>query len=105
MMASMRRRAMPDGVEHIMAAQTEPAGTSLTCASSDLLTEMTRWLSHLRAERRLSPKTLEAYERDVRQFLMFLGEHWGKTITLKRFAALEAADVRSFMAARRAEQI
>ncbi len=48
---------------------------------------MTRWLSHLRAERRLSPKTLEAYARDVRQCLVFLCEHWGARVTLKAFAA------------------
>ena len=67
--------------------------------------QMTRWLSHLRSERRLSPKTLEAYARDVRQCLEFLCEHWGKRVTLSRFAALEASDVRAFMAMRRADDI
>jgi integrase/recombinase XerC len=66
---------------------------------------MARWLSHLRAERRLSPKTLEAYARDLRQCLTFLGEHWGARVTLPRFAALEASDVRAFMASRRADDI
>jgi len=66
---------------------------------------MTRWLSHLRSERRLSPKTLEAYARDVRQCLAFLSEHWGKVVTLSRFAALEATDVRAFMAMRRGNDI
>ena len=69
----------------------------LACAGEDLALQMTRWLSHLRAERRLSPKTLEAYARDVRQCLMFLSEHWGALVTLQRFAALEASDVRAFM--------
>ena len=66
---------------------------------------MTRWLSHLRAERRLSPKTLEAYARDLRQCLAFLSEHWGAQVTLTRFAALEASDIRAFMAMRRADDI
>jgi integrase/recombinase XerC len=77
----------------------------LDCADDRLTQEMTRWLSHLRAERRLSPKTLEAYARDVRQCLTFLCEHWGKVVTLSRFAALEAGDVRAFMAMRRADDI
>ncbi|WP_291869818.1 tyrosine recombinase XerC [Bradyrhizobium sp.] len=66
---------------------------------------MTRWLSHLRAERRLSPKTLEAYSRDVRQCLVFLSLHWGARVTLAQFAAVEASDVRAFMAMRRAGEI
>jgi integrase/recombinase XerC len=73
----------------------------LDCAAGDLTLQMTRWLSHLRAERRLSPKTSEAYARDLRQFLEFLGEHWGARVTLVGFAALEASDVRAFMAMRR----
>jgi integrase/recombinase XerC len=77
----------------------------IACAADDMTLEMTRWLSHLRAERRLSPKTSEAYARDVRQFLLFLGEHWGKRVTLAGFAALEASDVRAFMAMRRASEI
>jgi integrase/recombinase XerC len=77
----------------------------LACAAGDIALQMTRWLSHLRAERRLSPKTVEAYSRDVRQCLMFLCEHWGALVTLPRFAALEASDIRAFMAARRADEI
>jgi integrase/recombinase XerC len=77
----------------------------LACAGEDLALQLTRWLSHLGAERRLSPKTLEAYARDVRQCLSFLGEHWGAQLTLPRFAALEASDVRAFMASRRADDI
>src|SRR6476620_1205033 len=77
----------------------------LNCADEGVAREMTRWLSHLRSERRLSPKTLEAYARDVRQCLAFLGEHWDARVTLKRFAALEATDIRSFLAMRRADDI
>ena len=77
----------------------------LNCADEGVAREMRRWLSHLRSERRLSPKTLEAYARDVRQCLGFLGEHWGAQVTLSHLAALEAADVRAFMAMRRAHDI
>jgi integrase/recombinase XerC len=77
----------------------------LDCADETVALQMTRWLAHLRAERRLSPKTLEAYARDVRQCLAFLCEHWGTRVTLKSFAALEASDVRAFMAMRRADEI
>ena len=77
----------------------------LDCADEGLALEMARWLTHLRAERRLSPKTLEAYARDLRQCLTFLSQHWGRKVTLKGFAALEATDVRAFMAMRRADDI
>ena len=68
----------------------------------DVATEIARWLSYLGAERRMSPKTLEAYRRDVGQFLDFLTEHLGARPTLKRFAKLTPADIRAYMAAKRA---
>ncbi|MEH2538525.1 integrase/recombinase XerC [Bradyrhizobium sp. AZCC 1577] len=90
----------------MMAREVPPLqAIELDCADEGLAREMTRWLTHLRAERRLSPKTLEAYARDLRQCLTFLAEHWGEKVTLKRFAALEATDVRAFMAMRRADDI
>src|SRR5690242_7184614 len=52
-------------------------------AAKDVAAEMARWLAHLGAERRMSGKTLEAYERDVRQFLSFLAEHLGGMPSLK----------------------
>ena len=67
--------------------------------------EIESWLRHLGDERRFSPKTLEAYRRDVLQFLAFLAEHLGGAPSLKDLASLEPADVRAFMAARRAEGI
>ncbi|MDD1530931.1 recombinase XerC [Bradyrhizobium sp. WBOS7] len=86
---------------------SKAAAPRLELASADpsIAQEMTRWLSHLGAERRLSPKTLEAYGRDLRQCLDFLCAHWGERVTLERFAALEATDVRAFMAMRRADDI
>ncbi|MCP3379227.1 tyrosine recombinase XerC [Bradyrhizobium sp. CCGUVB4N] len=77
----------------------------LASADPSIAQEMTRWLAHLGAERRLSPKTLEAYGRDLRQCLDFLCSHWGERVTLERFSSLEATDVRAFMAMRRADDI
>jgi integrase/recombinase XerC len=86
-------------------AKPAPEIIELDSADETIALEMARWLSHLRAERRLSPKTLEAYARDVRQCLDFLCEHFGERVTLSRFAGLEATDVRAFMAMRRADDI
>src|SRR5437588_486966 len=71
-------------------------------ASAELAAELVGWLAHLSAERRMSPKTCEAYQRDVRQLLLFLTEHLGAQVSLKSLAAIEPRDVRAFMASRRA---
>jgi integrase/recombinase XerC len=72
-------------------------------ASPDVSAEIGRWLQHLSSERRLSPKTVEAYARDIGQFVSFLAEHLGGAPELKDLAALAPQDVRAFMAARRAD--
>jgi integrase/recombinase XerC len=72
-------------------------------AKPDVTAEIARWLAFLGAERRMSEKTVEAYRRDVSQFLDFLTGHLGATPTLKRLAGLTPADIRAFMAARRAD--
>jgi integrase/recombinase XerC len=69
----------------------------------DTAAEVGHWLTYLGTEKRMSPKTLEAYRRDVDQFLAFLTEHLGAPPTLARLAKLQPADIRAFMAARRSE--
>jgi integrase/recombinase XerC len=71
--------------------------------SSDLAAEIARWLAYLGTEKRMSSKTLEAYARDAGQFLSFLAAHLGGAPGLKQLAKLTPADVRAFMAARRAD--
>jgi integrase/recombinase XerC len=76
-----------------------------TAIAPDISAELGRWLAYLGAERRMSDKTLEAYRRDAGQFLAFMAEHLGAPPSLKQLAKLTPADVRAFMAARRADGI
>jgi integrase/recombinase XerC len=71
----------------------------------DVAAEIGHWLGYLNAERRMSPRTLDAYRRDAGQFLGFLAEHLGGAPGLAELAALTPQDVRAFMAARRSDGI
>lgn len=73
----------------------------LIIADPALMSERQRWLESLAGERRLSPKTIEAYERDSRQFLAFLTGNAGGPATLGDLKALRVADLRGFLASRR----
>ena len=74
-------------------------------SAPEVMREVERWLAHLAAERRMSAKTVEAYRRDVAQFLAFLAEHLGDKVTLAALAGIEPRDVRAFLAARRSNGI
>ena len=63
------------------------------------------WQRDLGAVRRLAPKTLEAYGRDLSQFLVFLAGHTGGPVSLATLTDMRAADIRAFMAARREENL
>jgi integrase/recombinase XerC len=71
----------------------------------DVAAELGHWLSYLATEKRMSGKTVEAYGRDAHQFLHFLAGHLGGAPALKQLGKLAPADVRAFMAARRADGI
>ncbi len=75
----------------------------LVIAAPDLMKERQRWLESLAGERRLADNTLEAYERDTRQFLAFLTAHLGAPPGVGDIAELRPADLRAFLAARRRE--
>ena len=59
------------------------------------------WFEHLGGERRVSALTLEAYVRDLRQFLAFAAVHFGATPTVATVCGLSPADLRAFLASRR----
>ena len=85
---------------------TEPKPENeMPFATAEVARQVVAWRAYLGAERRMSPKTVEAYSRDVNQFLAFLAEHLGDRLTLHALAGLTPPDVRAFMAARRADGI
>lgn len=74
----------------------------LAPAGPDVVQARLAWLEHLGAERRLSAKSVEAYERDTRQFLTFLRDHFGTRPGLSDLSAMTTSDTRAFLARRRA---
>ena len=59
------------------------------------------WLEHLAHERRLSPRTLEAYGHIGRLYLAFLQGHRGGVQSLADLGTVTAAEVRAHLAERR----
>ena len=68
----------------------------LICAKPDLQAARAGWLKTLANERRLSALTVDAYERDSRQFLQFLTGHCGGAPGIADIADLRPADLRAF---------
>ncbi|MFT0860682.1 tyrosine recombinase XerC [Ancylobacter sp. G4_0304] len=74
-------------------------------AAPDVAAVAKAWLARLAHERRLSPKTREAYARDLLVFLGLLAGHIGAPPDMAALGALHPRDVRAVIAARRAEVI
>lgn len=73
--------------------------------SEPLRVHIAAWRRELGTTRRVSPRTLEAYGRDLDQFVLFLSGHLGGSVTLDDLKGLRAADLRAFLAARRGEGV
>ena len=74
-------------------------------AKEDVLAARKNWLINLEHTRRLSHLTIDAYERDTRQFLTFLAQYNGDSVSFADITALKVSDLRSFLAARRRDDV
>jgi len=67
--------------------------------------QLAAWTRDFGAVRRLAPKTLEAYTRDLGQFFNFLASHTGGPVSVATLREMRAADLRAFMAKRREDGV
>ncbi len=74
---------------------------TLLQATPELQVWCNKWLVHLKDERRLAAKTVEAYARDIRQVFEFLADYLGELPQLAHVADLKPVDLRGFLASRR----
>ena len=80
---------MADGLPNL-----DPAGAGALAA---------RWASYLQHDRRRSAHTVRAYVATAHRLIAFLSRHHGEATSLSTLGALTAADLRAFLAQRRAE--
>lgn len=74
-------------------------------AAPKLAARVGEWRDWLRAERRASANTLDAYARDAARFLAFLTGHLGRPPDVGDLAEIATRDFRAYLAARDADGI
>lgn len=82
-------------------ALTAAAAPSFASGDAELAGLAKAWFEHLAGERRMAALTLQAYARDLRQFVAFASVHFGAEPTVATFSGLSPTDLRAFLAARR----
>ena len=64
---------------------------------AELLNGFDQWIS---LERRMAPRSVEAYRRDIRSFLAFLSDYRGRLVEATDLSELDVRDFRSWLASR-----
>lgn len=77
----------------------------LVFCRNDVAVQRGRWLEYLTSERRVAQNTVEAYQRDLQQFLLFLTGYNGQPVTLEDLSDLRPVTMRSFLAERRRQGV
>ncbi len=62
-----------------------------------------QWAAHLARDRRRSAHTVRAYQATAERLVAFLQRHWGASVGCDALGRVTAADLRAFLAVRRAE--
>src|SRR6056297_1245048 len=75
---------------------------ALSPAARDL---MQTWLGHLASLRDAADATVDAYGRDLADFLGFQAEYQGDTLGTSALRSIEARDMRAWMAAQRSRGV
>lgn len=63
----------------------------------DLVDALQKWRRWLTSERNMSKHTLRAYTHDVSQFITFLAQHHGCSVSLNELAGADLKDFRAWM--------
>lgn len=83
-----------------MAAQSSQSDLLVNC-TPEVAAHRREWLRWLGDEKRMSVRTIDAYERDLRQLFNHLTGYLGEPVKLVDLADLKPMEMRGFLAARR----
>lgn len=78
---------------------------ALECLSADAIKAIEGWRRYLTSERRASVNTVQAYSRDMGDFITFLHSYREQTVSLTALGGLDVRDFRAFLASRRADNV
>ncbi len=85
-----------------MVAQFKPLSLTCTAKVQKIIAD---WQNGLLLERRLSPKTGEAYHIDIKEFMSFLYDFLNTMVDVKDLKKLTVTDFRSFLAERAGQKV